>query len=100
MTATLANDQFAIKLNRIPSYIDASEEQKAAVAPAAPRSLARRIADSLTWFAHFRARQALMAEMSAMSDRELADIGLSRTDIPRVFSSNFAQDNSLARRAA
>lgn len=34
-------------------------------------------------------RAAVFDELSALSDRELADIGLNRADIRRVFDSNF-----------
>ena len=35
--------------------------------------------------AEFPSRRRVMDELSSLSDRELADIGLSRADIPRVF---------------
>ncbi len=37
----------------------------------------------------FRDYQRNVAELSHLSDRELADIGLDRSDIPRVASGNF-----------
>lgn len=36
-------------------------------------------------------RQALLNELSEMSDRNLADIGLSRTQLSRVFDADFAR---------
>jgi uncharacterized protein YjiS (DUF1127 family) len=36
----------------------------------------------------FRDYQRNVAELSQLSDRELADIGLDRSDIPRVASGN------------
>jgi len=100
MDATLANDEFAVKLHRIPRYIDASDETALSVDAPAPRSLSRRIGDMFASFARYRANRALMAEMASMSDRELADIGLGRSDIERVFSKSFTQDNTIAKRAA
>lgn len=38
---------------------------------------------------NFRDYQRNVAELSHLSDRELADIGLDRSDIPRVASGNF-----------
>jgi uncharacterized protein YjiS (DUF1127 family) len=35
-------------------------------------------------------RQAAMNELSQLSDRELADIGLGRSDLPHVFDPAFA----------
>lgn len=40
-------------------------------------------------FNAFREYQRNVAELSHLSDRELADIGLDRSDIPRVASGNF-----------
>ncbi len=39
----------------------------------------------------FMARQRRLAELSRLSDRELADIGLSRSDIANVAAGNFAK---------
>ena len=40
-------------------------------------------------FNAFRDYRRNVAELSHLSDRELADIGLDRSDIPRVASGNF-----------
>ena len=40
-------------------------------------------------FNAFREYQRNVAELSHLSDRELADIGLDRSDIPRVASGNY-----------
>ena len=37
----------------------------------------------------FREYQRNVAELSQLSDRELADIGLDRSDIPRVAAGNY-----------
>jgi len=42
------------------------------------------------WLVDLPARRAAVAEMMAMSDRELADIGLSRCDIQAVVTRDFA----------
>ncbi|WP_158744382.1 DUF1127 domain-containing protein [Acidisphaera sp. L21] len=36
-------------------------------------------------------RQTVLAELSTLSERELADIGLSRAELPRVFDPVFAR---------
>ena len=36
-------------------------------------------------FADWRSRQRALAELNALDDRSLADIGLSRSEIPYVF---------------
>jgi uncharacterized protein YjiS (DUF1127 family) len=51
--------------------------------------------------AHVKARSDLMkerrrvfGEREAMSDRELADLGIARHEIPRVFDAKFAEERS------
>ena len=41
-------------------------------------------------FAEWRHRRTVMQEMAMMTDRELSDIGLTRSDTTRVFDSAFA----------
>lgn len=43
------------------------------------------------WLGELPRRRAVLNELSAMSDHELADIGLSRGDLPRVFDPAFAK---------
>ncbi len=43
-------------------------------------------------------RRRVFLELNALTDRELTDIGLTRTDIPRVFDRDFAAEFSAARR--
>jgi uncharacterized protein YjiS (DUF1127 family) len=40
-------------------------------------------------FQAFRDYQRNVSELSQLTDRELADIGLDRSDIPRVASGNY-----------
>jgi uncharacterized protein YjiS (DUF1127 family) len=39
----------------------------------------------------------VLQEMSMLTDRELADIGLSRADLPRVFDPAFAMEHARGR---
>lgn len=41
-----------------------------------------------------RERRRVFRELEAMSDRELADVGISRYDIPRVFDPKFAEERA------
>lgn len=47
------------------------------------------------WVAEAPRRRAVLDELSALSDYELADIGLSRSGISRVFDPTFARDRRL-----
>ena len=42
--------------------------------------------------AEWHRRRTIMQEMAMMTDRELSDIGLSRSDLPRIFDPTFAAD--------
>ena len=44
-------------------------------------------------------RRALFEQLNAMSDRQLADIGLNRSDLSRVFDADFAEAREAAARA-
>ncbi len=53
-------------------------------------------------YANWRRRQAAYEELSSLDDRSLADIGITRSDIPYLFSRDVheaakAQATSLAR---
>ncbi len=90
MSVHTADSQFAFKLPSW-SYIDAKWEEPNLRASATATRLAhtaglaawlsRRVSAFLTWRREINAAEAL----SGMSDRELMDIGLSRTDIGRAF---------------
>lgn len=43
---------------------------------------------------------AVMNELSELSDRELSDIGLVRSDIPRIFDRGFAERHEAGRGTA
>ena len=44
---------------------------------------------AVRWVAELPQRDAAIAELGALTDRELADIGLSRVDVPRIFEPGF-----------
>jgi len=102
MSAPLAKTDFVFKLATSQSYIDdAYDPTPLAAAQPAPRGLLRQIGDGLAYLGQsvktWAARQATMSELGAMSDRELADIGLSRGDLPRVFDAEFVADHVRGR---
>ena len=47
------------------------------------------------WVSGLVRRRAVINELAALSDHELADIGLTRSDIPRVFDRAFVAGRSL-----
>jgi uncharacterized protein YjiS (DUF1127 family) len=48
-----------------------------------------RVAAAAQWMAQFPRRQAVIEQLSMLSDHELADIGLTRAELPMVFDSHF-----------
>jgi uncharacterized protein YjiS (DUF1127 family) len=87
MTAQITKDQLAFSLGNL-SYIDSSYDEQL---PASPATRRRSIFGRLH---EWRQRRQVAAELALMTDRELADIGLSRADLPRVFDPAFAADHA------
>ena len=97
MSAHTAESQFSFELPSM-SYIDAKWEEPnlrtPIGAPSAVRKgglaawLSRQLAAFLAW----RADRQAAAELGSLTDRELADIGLSRSDLGRVFTPAFNAD--------
>jgi uncharacterized protein YjiS (DUF1127 family) len=53
--------------------------------PQAPRAGAKRHTGLLNALRRWRERRAAIAELSSLSDRDLADIGLTRDDLPALY---------------
>jgi len=97
MSVHTAESQFTFELPSM-SYIDARWEEPSlrpdATAPSAVRQgglaawLSRQVASFVAW----RRDGQAAAELSAMSDRELMDIGLGRADMARVFQPAYNED--------
>lgn len=54
--------------------------------------LAERIATAVKWLVELPRRHSVIQELSVLSDHELADIGLSRGELNRVFEPHFVAD--------
>jgi uncharacterized protein YjiS (DUF1127 family) len=93
MNAHVAKDSFDIVLPGLSRESLAREDRKRRP------SLASRLAGAVQWLTEMPRRRALLNELSALSDHELADIGLSRADLPRVFDPTFARQRACARNA-
>ena len=72
---------------------------RATTAPRAPGALGGRLLAALQWLAAMPRRRAVLDELARLSDHELADIGLTRGDLPRVFDPAFTAGRNFARRA-
>lgn len=90
MSSLTTKSKFAFELPNL-TYIDATLEEANFVArgvPSKPHGLSAWIAAFRVW----REKQAAINELEMMSDRELADIGLNRADVHRVFDQAYNQD--------
>lgn len=97
MSAPITKDQFTFSLGNA-SYIDSSyEELPTAVVKQPEGGIGKWMASFVAAFADWRRRQRVLQEMELMTDRELADIGLSRSDLPRVFDPAFAAEHVRGR---
>ena len=96
MSAPIAKTELSFKLPESLSYHttwdDADYEP---VLPVRRRSLLARLASAVAErYAAWNARRVAIEELGGMTDRELADIGLSRADIPRVTEKEFAEEHA------
>ena len=100
MNALTSKDQFTFSLGNA-SYIDHTyneyDEPAATSVKTPEHGVGRWLRNAVEAFAAWRRRQAVLQEMAMMTDRELADIGLSRSDLGRVFDPVFATDRARAR---
>lgn len=58
-----------------------------------------RVLAAVQWVADLPRRRAVLEELGRLSDHELADIGLTRGDLPRVFDPAFVHSRNFARKA-
>jgi len=97
MSAHTANTQFSFELPSM-SYIDAKWEEPNLRTPAASPSVVRKgglaawLSRRIAAFKAWNLDQQAAAELRSMTDRELMDIGLSRSDVPHVFAPEFNSD--------
>jgi uncharacterized protein YjiS (DUF1127 family) len=90
MTAQFAKDQVAF-------FAPATISARTPAQGFAPRTtgLVGRVRAAVAWINERMERRAVLDDLSALSDRELADIGLARSDIPSVFDPGFAARRGL-----
>ena len=97
MSVQTANSDFAFHLPSL-SYIDAKWEEPNLRTPAAvPQTqrktgLARWLSYQVATFLAWRRDRVALAELVSMSDHELMDIGMTRSDLARAFDPAWNQD--------
>ncbi|HSU05050.1 MAG TPA: DUF1127 domain-containing protein [Acetobacteraceae bacterium] len=96
MSAPINKNEFAFKLPEMLSYHSTWDD--ADYQPALPRQrrnwLPRVVTGPMRVITKLAERHRVMNELARLSDRELADLGMSRYDIPRVFDTEFAAEHA------
>ena len=91
MTAPIAKGHLEYMVaNRLAYSSPAVEGLEGAVPEVRPSGLRSLIAGWAAALMAIPRRRAVLDELSLLSDRELADVGLSRADLTRVFDPAFA----------
>jgi uncharacterized protein YjiS (DUF1127 family) len=98
MSVQTANSGFRFELPSL-SYIDAKWEEPSLRAPAENAYPVRKESGLSGWFARriaqfrsWRATQQAIAELGLMTEHDLRDIGMSRSDLSRAFDPAFNED--------
>ncbi len=98
MNAPFAKNQMAHLLPAGMSYRGTDEGPDYALpgsGHATGRGIGRRIADALATLVAMPRRRAVLDELSRLSDRELADIGVARSELRRVFDPEFTRERGM-----
>ena len=98
MSSPTAKSQLAFQ-RPLLSYVDAHQGGPELGTPVQPRK-SRGILALIAAFKAWRGKRTDMALLSMMTDRELSDIGLTRSDLGRVFDSKLNMDLLRRGRAA
>lgn len=112
MDARITKEETALLLNLAPSRhardveairLAAIRARDEAIGQGLARAVTatyRGIRAALLFLARYPERRAVFDQLNAMNERELADIGLERADLARVFDEDFALARTSPRRAA
>ena len=94
MNAPLAKEQIALLMSDSLTYrspvVEGTDGTNANTRPASP-GLFQRVGSFVSGLLAMPRRRAVLDELSSLSDRELADIGLNRAELSHVFDPHFAQ---------
>ena len=101
MNFRLAKDDFAFNapgsVNYSPVPADGAEISERVRARTAAQSTGL-VGRARAWFRQMQRRRRAMNELFLLSDYELSDIGISRSEIPMIFEPGFAEQYQSRRR--
>lgn len=89
MSQRLAKEEMALLIPDTLSHYFKDEPEQFTRTTDRPGVFAR-LGHALRWLAELPRRRQVIDELAALSEHELADIGLTRTDVANVFDPNFA----------
>lgn len=99
MSAPITKEAFTFELPKL-SYIDATWEEpnlREAAQPTSRTGFAAWLTSRVDAFRAWNRQWREFGELSGMNDRELADIGLNRGDLHRVFTDAYNTDLKTVR---
>ena len=100
MNIRLSKDEFAFEPGSV-NYSPVPGDSAEIAARADARTTSRKagvIGRARAWFAESQRRRRAMNELYALSEHELSDIGISRSEIPLIFDPGFAEQYHARRR--
>lgn len=101
MNAPLAKEQIALLMSDSLTYrTPVVEGTDGTISDAAPRGLMQGLGSVVTALLAPMRRRSVLNELSSLTDRELADIGLNRSELDRVFDQRFAESRRRSTVAA
>ena len=101
MNIRLAKDDFAFNLPGAANYSPVPTDGAEIAERARARNVARPsglVGRARAWLAQAQRRRQAMNELQMLTDHELADIGLVRSEIPMIFEPGFAEQYDSRRR--
>ena len=98
MNASFAKNQMAHLApagHAYQSTVDAAARAQTEGHREVARGVVRKVADALAYLVAMPKRRAVLDELSQLSDRELADIGVARSELKRVFDPAFTRERAM-----
>lgn len=94
MNARVAKEEIALLM---PTTLSHYADEPRLTPESDKPTLMSTLASAVRWVADLPRRRAVLAELNELSDHELADIGLNRSELNRVFDPAFAAQRARSR---